>query len=181
MGHGGSRRELKASTQKLTELAAAKQSTHAAVALGWLLHHPAGVVPITGRGFMPPKTLDVTRRQFLNTSASVAAAIASSGKAWSAAGEPARGWYGNPLEQSHYRQGTLQPGLHQSQLEQTHNILMGLNEDSLLRPFRMAAGLPAPGWADSVSEPRPSMTCRVWASARHARPRAMRTPRPPRG
>jgi len=40
--------ELKAAAQKLTELAAVKQSTPAALALAWLLHHPAGIVPITG-------------------------------------------------------------------------------------------------------------------------------------
>lgn len=44
-----------------------------------------------------------------------------------------------------YADVSFSPGLHESQLEQTHKILMGLNEDSLLRPFRMAAGLPAPG------------------------------------
>lgn len=53
--------------------------------------------------------------------------------------------FGNPLHEFRYGQVELQPGVHQQQLEQTHAILMGMNEDSLLRPFRMAAGMPAPG------------------------------------
>jgi DUF1680 family protein len=69
------------------------------------------------------------------------------GAAWSSVSEPTRACeHGKPLDQFHYGQVKLQPGLHQSQLEQTHGVLMGLNEDSLLRPFRLAAGLPAPGW-----------------------------------
>lgn len=53
--------------------------------------------------------------------------------------------FGNPLHEFRYGQVEFQPGLHQEQLEQTHAILMGMDEESLLRPFRMAAGLPAPG------------------------------------
>jgi uncharacterized protein len=39
----------------------------------------------------------------------------------------------------------LAPGSHHDQLEQLRGILMGLNEDSLLRQFRLAAGLNSPG------------------------------------
>lgn len=35
--------------------------------------------------------------------------------------------------------------LHSAQLEQTHSVLMGLSEDSLLKPFRQMIGQPAPG------------------------------------
>ncbi len=42
--------ETKAILQKLTELAEAKQSTPSAIALAWLMHHPAGIVPIIGAG-----------------------------------------------------------------------------------------------------------------------------------
>jgi len=70
----------------------------------------------------------------------------SGDKAWSGTGEPARGFeHGDPLREFDYSQIEFRPGLHKAQLEQTHSILMGLNEDSLLRPFRMAAKLPAPG------------------------------------
>jgi uncharacterized protein len=53
--------------------------------------------------------------------------------------------HGRPLGEFHYGQVVFQAGPHQSQLEQTHAILMNLDEDGLLRPFRMAAGQPAPG------------------------------------
>jgi predicted oxidoreductase len=39
---------LRAAAQRLTEIAKTKQSTPAAVALAWLLHHPARILPITG-------------------------------------------------------------------------------------------------------------------------------------
>ena len=62
--------------------------------------------------------------------------------------------FGKPLKEISYRQVSLSEGLHQSQLEETHDILMGLNEDSLLRPYRVRSGLPAPscdlsGWYGS--------------------------------
>ena len=53
--------------------------------------------------------------------------------------------YGDPLSEFRYGDVDFGPSLQRAQLEQTHTILMGMNEDSLLRPFRLAAGLPAPG------------------------------------
>jgi len=53
--------------------------------------------------------------------------------------------HGRPLQEFHYSQVDLEDGLQQTQLEQTHTVLMNLSEDSLLRPFRRRAGLPAPG------------------------------------
>jgi DUF1680 family protein len=49
----------------------------------------------------------------------------------------------------------LAPGLAQNQFEHTQSILMSLNEDSLLKPWRLRAGLPAPGpelggWYDEL-------------------------------
>jgi DUF1680 family protein len=49
----------------------------------------------------------------------------------------------------------LAPGLAQAQFEQTQSVLLGLNDDSLLKPWRLRAGLPAPGpdlggWYDEV-------------------------------
>src|SRR5581483_8797288 len=35
--------------------------------------------------------------------------------------------------------------LHESQLRNTHAVLMSLSEDSLLKPFRQMSGMPAPG------------------------------------
>jgi DUF1680 family protein len=87
----------------------------------------------------------LTRREFVKASATVAA-VASYGKAWSRSSVPDRAFeHGNPLSEFHYGQVEFQRGLHQAQLEQAHAVLMDMNEDSLLRPFRMAAGLPAPG------------------------------------
>jgi len=55
--------------------------------------------------------------------------------------------YGQALQEFDYSHVELQPGLHQAQLENAHAVLMELSEDSLLRPFRRRAGLPAPGAA----------------------------------
>ena len=60
-----------------------------------------------------------------------------------------------PLALFHYHDVTLDPGLAQSQFEQTQSVLMSLDEDALLAPWRMRAGLPAPGprlggWYDEI-------------------------------
>ncbi len=49
------------------------------------------------------------------------------------------------LEQLEYGQVQLGPSLQQTQFEQTQAVLMGLNEDGLLKPYRLRSGLPAPG------------------------------------
>lgn len=60
-----------------------------------------------------------------------------------------------PLQEFGYGDVHLAPGLAQAQFEQTQGVLMGLNEDSLLKPWRLRAGLAAPGpdlggWYDEV-------------------------------
>jgi hypothetical protein len=50
-----------------------------------------------------------------------------------------------PLEEFSYGDVSLASELHNKQLEQTHSVLMGLSEDSLLKPFRQMTGRPAPG------------------------------------
>src|SRR5258708_2654301 len=55
-----------------------------------------------------------------------------------------------------YRQVQLCSGPLQRQAAENHALLMNLDEDSLLRPYRLRAGLPAPGtdlggWYDSVA------------------------------
>ncbi len=60
-----------------------------------------------------------------------------------------------PLQEFSYGDVSLAPGLAQTQFEQTQSVLLGLNEDSLLKPWRLRAGLPAPGpelggWYDEV-------------------------------
>ncbi len=66
----------------------------------------------------------------------------------------------NPIEPSlcsefTYGDVQLAAGPAQSQFEQTQSVLLGLNEDSLLKPWRLRAGLPAPGpemggWYDEL-------------------------------
>jgi DUF1680 family protein len=88
---------------------------------------------------------DLGRREFVQIGASLAALI-SCGKVWSAPTQPDRVFeHGNPLHEIGYGDVVFAPGLHQAQLDQTHAVLVNMNEDSLLRPFRLAAQLPAPG------------------------------------
>jgi uncharacterized protein len=49
------------------------------------------------------------------------------------------------LSEVGYGDVTLASPMHQEQLRNTHEVLMNLSEDSLLRPFRQIAGQPAPG------------------------------------
>ena len=59
------------------------------------------------------------------------------------------------LEEFGYGDVELAPGMAQAQFEQTQSVLLGLNEDSLLKPWRLRAGLAAPGpemggWYDEL-------------------------------
>ncbi|HEX3469718.1 MAG TPA: beta-L-arabinofuranosidase domain-containing protein, partial [Silvibacterium sp.] len=60
-----------------------------------------------------------------------------------------------PLSEFGYGDVELAPGPAQTQFEQTQSVLLSLNDDSLLKPWRIRAGLPAPGpnlggWYDEV-------------------------------
>ncbi|WP_129649587.1 beta-L-arabinofuranosidase domain-containing protein [Peristeroidobacter agariperforans] len=87
-----------------------------------------------------------TRRQFMRI-CGVTAAIAPQGIpfALSADSTPYNSGHGAPLREFTYADVQLAPGPHETQLEQAHGVLMGLSEDSLLRPFRLAAQMHAPG------------------------------------
>jgi DUF1680 family protein len=50
-----------------------------------------------------------------------------------------------PLAQFDYGDVSLASDLHEDQLHGTHSVLMGLSDDSLLKPFRQMSGQPAPG------------------------------------
>jgi len=50
-----------------------------------------------------------------------------------------------PLIEFGYGDVSIGSVLHQTQLENTHDVLMNMGEDSLLKPFRQMAGQPAPG------------------------------------
>jgi len=102
----------------------------------------------------------LSRRQFLQTG-SLAAAVAGIGLrsrgAWAI--EPP-----SPLAEFGYGDVSMASEAHEAQLMNTHSVLMNLNEDSLLKPIRQMAGLPAPGgdlggWYDYVpaNESRPGI------------------------
>jgi len=50
-----------------------------------------------------------------------------------------------PLKEFGYGDVTLASDAHETQLRETHAVLMELSEDSLLKPFRQMAGQPSPG------------------------------------
>ncbi len=64
------------------------------------------------------------------------------------AGVGRRGWaeaMPRPLEEVGYGQVTVRSEPHLAQFRNTQTVLMGLNEESLLKPFREMVGQPAPG------------------------------------
>jgi DUF1680 family protein len=85
----------------------------------------------------------ISRRSFLQSSSLAAAGLASS-RLWlpslTCAAQDLR-----PLSQFSYGDVTLFSELHEKQLHETQTVLMNLNDDSLLKPFRKMAGQPAPG------------------------------------
>ena len=89
-----------------------------------------------------PTSAKISRRQFVKLAATATAA-ATNPTFWiprAAAEAPAY-----PLVEFGYGDVTITSPLHEEQLRQTHGVLMNLSEDSLLKPFRQMAGLPAPG------------------------------------
>jgi uncharacterized protein len=77
--------------------------------------------------------------------ASQLAAIAALPRWVFALGESAPGLASTPLGEFGYGNVTLAAGLPESQLQESHAVLMGLDDDALLKPFRLMAGMPAPG------------------------------------
>jgi len=87
---------------------------------------------------------------------------AESGPADSGPGDPV-------LEELPYGQVQWAPGPFERQFRQNHRLLASLDEDSLLRPFRLRAGHPAPGndmggWYDADAF-APGATFGQWVSA----------------
>jgi uncharacterized protein len=80
-----------------------------------------------------------SRREFARLSAaSIACCAPLLDAAARAAAAPA-------LAELAYGDVRVDSALHRAQLESTHEVLMSLNEDSLLKPFRQMAGQSAPG------------------------------------
>ena len=85
--------------------------------------------------------MTTSRRRFLQDGLLVAGAIGGIG----AGGVRAWASETSPLSEFGYGDVLISSDLHESQLLNTHAVLMGLDEDSLLKPFREMCGLPAPG------------------------------------
>ncbi len=86
---------------------------------------------------------NISRRKFMQSASLLTAGLATS-RSWlpkslAAARTP------QPLEEFSYSDVLLASDLHKKQLKETHSVLMGLSEDSLLKPFREMSGQPAPG------------------------------------
>jgi DUF1680 family protein len=83
----------------------------------------------------------ISRRKFVRSSALASAGAATSHLKFPIAVETS--W--PSLKEIGYGDVTLTSELHEKQLRQTHQVLMELSEDSLIKPFRQMAGQPAPG------------------------------------
>ena len=106
---------------------------------------------------MPTK---LSRRAFLKSGSTVAGVSMLGRHALcQAAIEPSRGEV--KLRQFDYSEVELLDGSMREQFRANHAFFLALNEDSLLKPFRQAAGLPAPGedmggwysWSDEFDPP----------------------------
>src|ERR1017187_1271325 len=85
----------------------------------------------------------ISRREFLERAAVLSAGLAFPGNLCPAAEEARTS--GAHLRTFDYGDVTLTSKLHQQQCDDTHAVLMGLNEDSLMKPFREMSGMPAAG------------------------------------
>ena len=86
-----------------------------------------------------------SRREFLQSAALASAATCLPAFGQRMFGTPALQGPSQPLEEFGYGDITLNSPRHEQQRRQTHDLLMGLNEDSLLKPFRQMVGQSAPG------------------------------------
>ena len=91
----------------------------------------------------------VSRRTFLQSATAVSAASllqgirkSKLGFAFAASSAPA---ISDQLQEFGYGDVSLDSPIHEQQLKQTHAVLMGLSDDSLMKPFRLMVGQPAPG------------------------------------
>ena len=91
------------------------------------------------------KNKEISRRRFIKAGSSLAAiALAGAGvnrrSAWAADLS-----FSAPLAEFSYGDVSIASEVHESQLMNTHSVLMALSEDSLLKPFRQMSGMAAPG------------------------------------
>jgi uncharacterized protein len=119
----------------------------------------------------------VSRRKFIRSASLVTAAATIPGR-WLPEMLAAASKL-QPLDEFDYGDVVLASDLHEKQLEETHSLLMGLSDDSLLKPLRQMSGQPAPGedlggwyhynpdykWGKDDAGFAPSCTFGQWVSA----------------
>ena len=88
--------------------------------------------------------MTLTRREMLRGLTAVGAAAATHGHA-ALPTEPPAGSAPAPLLEVAYEQVEVRGTLEAAQAAQARRVLLGLNENSLMKPFRQMAGRPAPG------------------------------------
>ncbi len=86
--------------------------------------------------------LETTRREFIQRATMLGATLAFSGNDLLAAAEPVQNTL---LELFSYADVTLLDEICERQLDNTHAVLMSLDDNALMKPFRIMSGLPAPG------------------------------------
>jgi DUF1680 family protein len=104
-------------------------------------------------------TGNFSRREFIGIAALAAAATA--GMRWKALAAPSGPEAPTKLDQFPYDAVELLDGPMKDQFQANHEFFLALDEDSLLKPFRQKAGLPAPGedmggwysWSDEFDPP----------------------------
>src|SRR6185369_10745329 len=88
-------------------------------------------------------SFEVSRRRFMQSLSIAAAGMAMPG--CSLPRKSPKSTTPKPLAQFDYADVTLASEAQEKQLENTLSVLMGLSEDSMLKPLRQMSGLPAPG------------------------------------
>jgi len=87
----------------------------------------------------------ISRRRFLQSVGMASAASVLPTPRYSLASTSATPNASSVLEEFGYGDVSLDSPLHEEQLRQTHAVLMGLDDDALMKPFRAMIGKPAPG------------------------------------
>jgi uncharacterized protein len=87
---------------------------------------------------------EISRRRFLQQVSLVIGTAAGTGM-WDRSAHAAGSAGFSILTEFGYGDVSIASDLHESQLMNTHEVLMDLSEDSLLKPFRQMSGMPAPG------------------------------------
>src|SRR3984893_16375637 len=87
-------------------------------------------------------SMKLSRRDFAGLSAAAGAVVAGYSPLLGAA---IRGTAVPALTEFGYGDVAVDSAPHQAQLQNTHEVLMSLSDDSLLKPFRQMAGQRAPG------------------------------------